>query len=163
MKRPVRLGYPQRLLYRNPVGYRSSEPTRLCGVDQRTISRDLADLQSEPFYLPLVQDDEWRWRLVEGHRFTLPPIQFSLQGAAALLGRAWGITYGEGQAEVVVRFTPAVARRVGETVWHARRSRRSRAGAASCGCGWRTPWRRSRGSAAGGLAASSPMGRTAGR
>ncbi|MDI7278278.1 MAG: WYL domain-containing protein [Anaerolineae bacterium] len=260
MNRPVRLSYLQRLLYGNPLGYRSSELARLCGVDQRTINRDLADLQSEPFYLPLVQDDEWRWHLMEGHRFTLPPIQLSLQeaaalylaarlldrasdepnpyvgralmalaealpeevgrqvqalastrlgegesayarvfevitlgwatgrkvrirhralrsenvreyvlcpylvepwgpgsaayvighasyfdavrtfklerileaellretfevpagfDAAALLGRAWGIMYGEEEAEVVLRFTPAVARRVGETVWHA--------------------------------------------
>ncbi|MCL6431921.1 MAG: WYL domain-containing protein [Anaerolineae bacterium] len=84
MKRPVRLSYLQRLFYRNPQGYRSSELARLCGVDQRTINRDLLDLQGEPFYLPLVQDDDWRWRLMEGHRFTLPPIHLSLQEAAAL-------------------------------------------------------------------------------
>ncbi|MDI7275899.1 MAG: hypothetical protein QME94_07960 [Anaerolineae bacterium] len=100
MKRPIRLSYLQRLLYRNRLGYRSSELARLCGADQCTISRDLADLESEPFYLPLVQDDEWRWPSMRGHRFTLPPMQVSLQEAAALLARAWGIMNGEEEAEV---------------------------------------------------------------
>jgi len=84
MNRPVRLVYLQRLFYQKPSGYRSSELARLCGVNQRTINRDLQDLQDEPFRLPLVLEDGWRWRLMEGHRFTLPAIQFSLQEAAAL-------------------------------------------------------------------------------
>ena len=83
MNRSLRLLHLQHLFYRNPRGYRSSELARLCGVDQRTINRDLLDLQGEPFYLPLVQEG-WDWRLVEGHRFTLPPVQLSLQEAAAL-------------------------------------------------------------------------------
>lgn len=84
MNRSIRLVHLQRLLYSNPTGYRSSELARLCGVNQRTINRDLQDLQDEPFRLPLVLEDGWRWRLVEGHRYTLPPISFSLQEAAAL-------------------------------------------------------------------------------
>ena len=84
MHRSLRLLHLQRLFYRNPAGYRSSELARLCGVDQRTINRDLADLQAEPFHLPLVQDEGWRWRLMEGHRFTLAPVRLSLQEAAAL-------------------------------------------------------------------------------
>lgn len=33
------------------------------GVSQRTIERDLLDLQSEPLRVPLVQDIEWRWMM----------------------------------------------------------------------------------------------------
>jgi predicted DNA-binding transcriptional regulator YafY len=84
MNHAARLDLLQRVFYRNPQGYRSSELARLCDVDQRTINRDLLELQGEPFYLPLVQEEEWRWRLMEGHRYTLPPIRLSLQEAAAL-------------------------------------------------------------------------------
>lgn len=84
MNRPARLAYLQRLLYRNPQGYRSSELAELCGASQRTINRDLEELQAEPFRLPLVLDEGWRWRLMAGHRFTLPPVHLSLQEAAAL-------------------------------------------------------------------------------
>lgn len=84
MNRSVRLVHLQRLLYRNPRGYTASELAKLCGVSQRTINRDLLDLQLEPFYLPLVVEEDWRWRLMEGHRYTLPPIRLSLQEAAAL-------------------------------------------------------------------------------
>ncbi len=84
MKRTLRLGHLQGLLYRNPRGYRAAELAQLCGVHQRTIERDLEDLQAEPFYLPLVQEEGWRWRLMPGHRFTLPPVHLSLQEAAAL-------------------------------------------------------------------------------
>ena len=84
MNRVARLAYLQRLFYRNPRGYRSSELAELCGTSQRSINRDLEELQTEPYYLPLVLDDGWRWRLMEGHRFTLPPVHLSLQEAAAL-------------------------------------------------------------------------------
>ncbi len=84
MDRSLRLLYIQRLFYQNPRGYKASELARLCGVDIRTINRDLQDLQDEPFRLPLVTESDWRWRLMKGHRFTLPPIHFSLQEAAAL-------------------------------------------------------------------------------
>ena len=84
MDRSVRLAHLQQLFYRNPRGYRSSELARLCGVNQRTMNRDLQDLQCEPFRLPLVLEEGWHWRLMEGHRYTLPPIHFSLQEAAAL-------------------------------------------------------------------------------
>lgn len=84
MDRSVRLVHLQNLLYSNPKGYRSSELARLCGVNQRTINRDLQDLQTEPFRLPLVLEDGWHWRLMESHRYTLPPIQLSLQEATAL-------------------------------------------------------------------------------
>jgi len=84
MDRSLRLQYLQQLLYQSPKGCKSSELARLCEVNQRTINRDLQDLQAEPFRLPLVQEDDWSWRLMVGHRFTLPPIRLSLQEAAAL-------------------------------------------------------------------------------
>ncbi len=84
MDRPARLTYLQRLLYRNPQGYRSSELAALCGASQRTVDRDLESLQDEPFRLPLVREEGWRWRLMAGHAFTLPPVHLSLQEAAAL-------------------------------------------------------------------------------
>lgn len=76
----------QRHLFRQPRGYRARELAELFNVDQRTINRDLQDLQSEPFYLPLVQEKapDWRWRLMEGARFQLPPLQLTLQEGAAL-------------------------------------------------------------------------------
>ncbi|HOG46835.1 MAG TPA: WYL domain-containing protein [Anaerolineae bacterium] len=84
MNHATRLSYLQRLFYRRPQGYRASELAELCATSRRTINRDLETLQGEPFYLPLVLDDGWRWRLMEGHRFTLPPVHLSLQEAAAL-------------------------------------------------------------------------------
>ncbi len=84
MDRPARLAYLQRLLYRNPEGYRSSQLAALCGASQRTVDRDLEALQDEPFRLPLVREEGWRWRLMAGHSFSLPPVHLSLQEAAAL-------------------------------------------------------------------------------
>lgn len=85
-KKAWRLLQIQRRLFRNPQGYRSSKLAEIFNVDQRTINRDLLDLQSEPFYLPLVQEDapDWRWHMMKNARFTLPPLQLSLQEGAAL-------------------------------------------------------------------------------
>jgi predicted DNA-binding transcriptional regulator YafY len=47
-------------------------------------------------------------------RFTSPP-GFSL---AAMFDRAWGIWTSDRPVEVVLRFSPAVAKRVKETTWH---------------------------------------------
>ena len=46
-----------------------------------------------------------------------PPEDFD---GAALLANAWGVMYGPAgeEEEVVLRFSPEVARRVGESVWH---------------------------------------------
>ena len=84
MDRSVRLIHLQSLFYLNPRGYRVAELAEKCGVDRRTINRDLADLQDEPFRLPLILDQGWTWRLMEGHRFALPPLYLSLQEGAAL-------------------------------------------------------------------------------
>jgi predicted DNA-binding transcriptional regulator YafY len=85
-KKAWRLLQIQRRLFRNPRGYRSSELAEIFNVDKRTINRDLLDLQSEPFCLPLVQEDapDWRWHIMKDARFTLPPLQLSLQEGAAL-------------------------------------------------------------------------------
>ncbi len=85
-KKAWRLLQIQRCLFRNPQGYRSSELADIFNVDQRTINRDLQDLQLEPFYLPLIQEDapNWRWRMMDGARFTLPTLQLTLQEGAAL-------------------------------------------------------------------------------
>lgn len=83
MDRYERLYHLQRLLYQQPEGYLASELAELMGVSQRTLNRDLLDLQGEPFRLP-VQRDGWRWRLMEGHQFTLPAVRLGLQDAVAL-------------------------------------------------------------------------------
>jgi proteasome accessory factor B len=76
----------QRFLFRDPQGYRSSELASIFHVDQRTINRDLQDLQAAPFRLPLVQEPapDWRWHLMEGAQFTLPPLQLTLEQGASL-------------------------------------------------------------------------------
>ncbi len=84
MDRSLRLIALQTLFYQRPAGYRASELAQQFGVSQRTLNRDLADLQEYPFWLPLVQDKNWHWRLMEGHRFTLPAIHLELPEATAL-------------------------------------------------------------------------------
>lgn len=85
-KKAWRLLQIQRRFFRNSQGYRTSELAEIFNVNQRTINRDLQDLQLEPFYLPLVQEEvpDWRWRLMDNARFTLPPLQLTLQEGAAL-------------------------------------------------------------------------------
>ncbi len=56
--RAVRLMRLVELLEARP--WRSSELARELGVSQRTINRDLLDLQSEPLRKPLVCDG-WEW------------------------------------------------------------------------------------------------------
>lgn len=84
MDRALRLVALQTLFYQRPAGYRASELAQQFGVSQRTLNRDLVELQGYPFWLPLVQDSDWRWRLMKGHRFTLPAIYLELQEATAL-------------------------------------------------------------------------------
>lgn len=86
MHKAWRLLALQRYLFRTPRGYRTSELADLFNVGQRTINRDLQDLQSAPFRLPLVQEEapDWRWHLMAGARFQLPPLQLTLQEGAAL-------------------------------------------------------------------------------
>lgn len=41
--------------------YTARELSDRLGVSQRTIERDLLDLQSEPLRVPLIRDIDWRW------------------------------------------------------------------------------------------------------
>ncbi len=50
---------------------------------QRNIQRDLEALQAAPHYFPLVKDG-WRWRLMDGHAYQLPPLTLTLHQAVAL-------------------------------------------------------------------------------
>jgi len=45
--------------------YTARELAETFGVSQRSIQRDLLDLQSAPLRLPLVQDSEWKWSIME--------------------------------------------------------------------------------------------------
>ena len=112
-----RLAHIWQLFMDNPRGFTTAELARRCGVTQRTIQRDLLDLQEEPLRLPLLEEDG-RYKVLQGARYSLPPIQFELDEAPALLESAWGIKYGDELEEVVLRFSPAVTRRVHESVWH---------------------------------------------
>ncbi len=74
-----RLTYINHLLYRHPRGLTTRELARLCNVNQRTIQRDLRDL--EDMGVPL-WPDEGRYRVLEGHY--IPPIHLKLPEAVAL-------------------------------------------------------------------------------
>jgi predicted DNA-binding transcriptional regulator YafY len=43
--------------------YRTQDLAERLRVSRRTIERDLLDLQGEPFYLPLVEEERW-WHLL---------------------------------------------------------------------------------------------------
>ena len=45
--------------------YSARELTEALGVSQRSIQRDLLDLQSAPLHLPLVQGEDWKWSIME--------------------------------------------------------------------------------------------------
>lgn len=68
----------------HPQGLTTQELASRCGVSRRTIQRDLQDLQDEILRTPLIDDEEHRWRILEGAQLMLPPIQFELQEATAL-------------------------------------------------------------------------------
>src|SRR5207247_1902737 len=53
------------------------------GVSERTIERDLIDLQALPYSLPL-EKAGWHWRLDRARAIPLPPIALSREQAAAL-------------------------------------------------------------------------------
>lgn len=191
-KKAQRLNFIYNLLMSNPRGLTTQELARQCGVTQRTIQRDLMDLQDEPLRMPLVEDNH-RWKVLPHSRYILPPVRFELTEAAALflaarllsryasdniheyllspyfiepsgvgyaiyvigyatffedvhtfkleriqhaeltnesfeipadfdalalLSTAWGVMYGDRTETVGLRFSPVVARRVQETVWH---------------------------------------------
>ena len=82
-KKAQRLNFIYNLLMSNPRGLTTQELAQQCGVTQRTIQRDLMDLQDEPLRVPLVEDNH-RWKVLPHSRYILPPVRFELTEAAAL-------------------------------------------------------------------------------
>lgn len=85
VKRHERSMRPMRvvaLIAGTPIGMSPGEIARRLEVSVRTVQRDIAYLQGEPFYAPLVRNGQ-RWQVPAGYK--LPPIAFDLQEATALL------------------------------------------------------------------------------
>lgn len=82
-KKSQRLYLITALLNAHPHGLSTRELAVRCGVTQRTIQRDLLDLQSEPIRCPLLEENR-KWKILPGARFLLPPVQFTLEEATAL-------------------------------------------------------------------------------
>ncbi len=99
-KKAARLQKVTHLLYRNPRGLTSQELARHCGVNVRTIQRDLKDLEQAD--VPIWDDERnGRHGIVSG--YFLPPIHFSLQEAGALyLAARLLARYSDEQNPVVV-------------------------------------------------------------
>jgi predicted DNA-binding transcriptional regulator YafY len=69
------------LLYRNPHGLTTAELARHCEVTDRTIQRDLKDLEAAG--IPVWRDDQdGRHGIIKG--YYLPPVHFNLEEAGAL-------------------------------------------------------------------------------
>jgi len=80
LARSTRLARIQHLLHKNATGLTSRELAALCGVNIRTIQRDLNCLQNE-LKIPLTQEST-RYSILSG--YLLPPVSFSLYEAMAL-------------------------------------------------------------------------------
>ena len=90
-----------RRLEASRVGCTVAEIMELAGVSQRTAYRDLEDLQQSgfPIYTEKVEDQK-RWRMVEGYRFTVTqPLQatelMALRMSEALMGGLRGTVFHE--------------------------------------------------------------------
>jgi proteasome accessory factor B len=70
------------LLYRHPRGLTTRELAKLCHVDQRTIQRDILDLQDNG--IPLWESDDRPGRYGIERGYYVPPIHFELPEAVAL-------------------------------------------------------------------------------
>src|SRR5947209_8200955 len=82
-KKSLRLVLLHRLFSDNASGYRVSELSVRLGVSERTIERDLLDLEAPPYSLPLTKDG-WVYRLDPHYAVPLPPITLSREQAATL-------------------------------------------------------------------------------
>jgi len=82
-KKAQRLNLIYNMLMATPKGLTTQELAHRCGVTQRTIQRDLLDLQDEPFRVPLIEEDH-RWKVLPHSKYILPPVRFELTEAAAL-------------------------------------------------------------------------------
>jgi predicted DNA-binding transcriptional regulator YafY len=67
VSRAVRLLALLRLLGAHPAGLTTREIAERLGVSPRTVQRDLIEVQAEPLYAPLWQDDGYRWRIMTGY------------------------------------------------------------------------------------------------
>lgn len=89
------------LLYRHPHGLTTRELASLCDVDQRTVQRDLVDL--EEMGIPLWDDEGTprRYGVISG--YYIPPIHLSLPEAASLYlaGRLLARNYNRNDAHAV--------------------------------------------------------------
>lgn len=83
-RKAVRLDRIRNLLCSRADGFTVNELAERCGVNPRTIRRDLLELQSDPFYLPLRQRPGHRWAVDPNGHFTLKALNLSLQEGAAL-------------------------------------------------------------------------------
>lgn len=83
-KKSVRLQQLHKMFNERPRGYRTGELAKSLGVSERTIERDLEDLQAHPWYLPLVREESWYWRLDSRKAIALPPVSLVRDEAAAL-------------------------------------------------------------------------------
>jgi len=77
----ARLQQMVHLLYRNPRGLTTLELARHCSVSERTVQRDLRDLEEAG--IPVWDDEkDGRHGIIEG--YYLPPVHFTLEEASAL-------------------------------------------------------------------------------
>lgn len=81
-RRATRLIEIERKLRQRPAGYSAAELARELGYSQRTIQRDLRDLESE-LNVPLMDAPGRRYRIMPGAA-PLAPVRFTLQEARAV-------------------------------------------------------------------------------
>src|SRR5437868_13526030 len=82
-KKSLRLLSLHHLFHDRRQGYRVSQLCERLGVSERTIERDLIDLQAPPYNLPLNKDG-WFWQLDRTAAIPLPPITLTHEEATVL-------------------------------------------------------------------------------
>jgi predicted DNA-binding transcriptional regulator YafY len=82
-KKSSRLQLEMRLFAENRQGFKVSELSEQLGVTERTIQRDLEEIQVDPWNLPLYRDG-WVWKVDAKQAVPLPPITLNREQAAAL-------------------------------------------------------------------------------
>lgn len=82
-KKSLRLLSLHHLFHERSQGYKVNQLSERLGVSERTIERDLLDLQALPYNLPLNKDG-WYWRLDRTVAIPLPPVTLTREQATAL-------------------------------------------------------------------------------